>query len=104
MALDPDRARGRLVHEGTLFLLLAVLRWPIRPQARAVLVLSRAAAVARLGRRFSRNPCKIGQNAPVAQWIEQRFPKPRAHVRFMPGALTLQVVELLAQKRQARCV
>ena len=24
--------------------------------------------------------------APVAQWIEQRFPKPRAHVRFMPGA------------------
>ena len=25
-------------------------------------------------------------NAPVAQWIEQRFPKPRAHVRFMPGA------------------
>src|SRR5262249_12295246 len=27
-------------------------------------------------------------SAPVAQWIEQRFPKPRAHVRFMPGALT----------------
>ena len=27
--------------------------------------------------------------APVAQWIEQRFPKPRAHVRFMPGALLL---------------
>src|SRR5207249_9193087 len=26
------------------------------------------------------------QPAPVAQWIEQRFPKPRAHVRFMPGA------------------
>ena len=26
--------------------------------------------------------------APVAQWIEQRFPKPRAHVRFMPGALS----------------
>jgi hypothetical protein len=25
-------------------------------------------------------------HAPVAQWIEQRFPKPRAHVRFMPGA------------------
>jgi hypothetical protein len=24
--------------------------------------------------------------APVAQWIEQWFPKPRAHVRFMPGA------------------
>ena len=27
------------------------------------------------------------RTAPVAQWIEQRFPKPRAHVRFMPGAL-----------------
>ena len=26
------------------------------------------------------------QNAPVAQWIEQRFPKPRAQVRFLPGA------------------
>src|SRR5262245_7683953 len=24
--------------------------------------------------------------APVAQWIEQRFPKPRAQVRFLPGA------------------
>ena len=29
-----------------------------------------------------------GARAPVAQWIEQRFPKPRAHVRFMPGALS----------------
>src|SRR5919198_989767 len=27
-----------------------------------------------------------GQRAPVAQWIEQRFPKPRAQVRFLPGA------------------
>jgi hypothetical protein len=26
------------------------------------------------------------KNAPVAQWIEQRFPKPRAQVRFLPGA------------------
>ena len=25
--------------------------------------------------------------APVAQWIEQRFPKPRALVRLRPGAL-----------------
>ena len=25
-------------------------------------------------------------NAPVAQWIEQRFPKPRALVRFRSGA------------------
>ena len=27
------------------------------------------------------------RRAPVAQWIEQRFPKPRALVRFRPGAL-----------------
>src|SRR2546426_2885428 len=26
------------------------------------------------------------REAPVAQWIEQRFPKPRALVRFRPGA------------------
>src|SRR3954469_9932042 len=26
-------------------------------------------------------------SAPVAQWIEQRFPKPRAQVRFLSGAL-----------------
>jgi hypothetical protein len=26
------------------------------------------------------------RRAPVAQWIEQRFPKPRALVRFRPGA------------------
>ena len=29
------------------------------------------------------------RNAPVAQWIEQRFPKPRALVRFRPGASAL---------------
>ena len=28
------------------------------------------------------------RRAPVAQWIEQRFPKPRAQVRFLPGALS----------------
>jgi hypothetical protein len=28
------------------------------------------------------------RGAPVAQWIEQRFPKPRALVRFRPGALS----------------
>jgi hypothetical protein len=27
-----------------------------------------------------------GAQAPVAQWKEQRFPKPRALVRFRPGA------------------
>jgi hypothetical protein len=27
-----------------------------------------------------------GPSALVAQWIEQRFPKPRAEVRFLPGA------------------
>ena len=29
----------------------------------------------------------VEPKAPVAQWIEQRFPKPRAQVRFLPGAL-----------------
>src|ERR1700694_4243704 len=29
----------------------------------------------------------VKPNAPVAQWIEQRFPKPRAQVRFLSGAL-----------------
>jgi hypothetical protein len=32
------------------------------------------------------NRLKQAKNAPVAQWIEQRFPKPRAQVRFLPGA------------------
>ncbi len=31
----------------------------------------------------------VEPNAPVAQWIEQRFPKPRALVQFRPGALPL---------------
>jgi hypothetical protein len=30
----------------------------------------------------------VEPGAPVAQWIEQRFPKPRALVRFRPGALS----------------
>ena len=34
------------------------------------------------------NTCKSAISAPVAQWIEQRFPKPRAQVRFLPGALS----------------
>ena len=34
--------------------------------------------------------CKGTECAPVAQWIEQRFPKPRAQVRFLPGALSLR--------------
>ena len=42
-----------------------------------------------LDRRRSRNHLQNApKNAPVAQWIEQWFPKPRAHVRFMPGALS----------------
>src|SRR3954469_16540873 len=32
--------------------------------------------------------------APVAQWIEQRFPKPRAQVRFLSGASGLAVRRL----------
>ncbi len=30
----------------------------------------------------------VDRTAPVAQWIEQRFPKPRAQVRFLSGALS----------------
>ena len=37
-------------------------------------------------RLYLKNPCKTQESAPVAQWIEQRFPKPRAQVRFLPGA------------------
>ena len=33
-------------------------------------------------------PCA---RAPVAQWIEQRFPKPRAQVRFLSGALSIMI-------------
>jgi hypothetical protein len=36
---------------------------------------------------LSVNRLEQAENAPVAQWIEQRFPKPRALVRFRPGAL-----------------
>ena len=36
---------------------------------------------------MARNRLNQAGNAPVAQWIEQRFPKPRALVRFRPGAL-----------------
>src|ERR1700694_2305174 len=35
----------------------------------------------------------VKPNAPVAQWIEQRFPKPRALVQFRPGALTIHLQE-----------
>src|SRR5262245_19391519 len=38
---------------------------------------------------MARNRLVQAGSAPVAQWIEQRFPKPRAHVRFMPGAFPL---------------
>jgi hypothetical protein len=37
---------------------------------------------------MGRNFLQIAGFAPVAQWIEQRFPKPRAQVRFLPGALS----------------
>ena len=33
-----------------------------------------------------RKPLQTPHIAPVAQWIEQRFPKPRAQVRFLSGA------------------
>ena len=40
-------------------------------------------------------------SAPVAQWIEQRFPKPRALVRFRPGA-SARVPVLVARQRAKR--
>ena len=33
-----------------------------------------------------REPLHCRRLAPVAQWIEQRFPKPRAQVQFLSGA------------------
>src|SRR6266849_6393563 len=39
-------------------------------------------------------PCA---RAPVAQWIEQRFPKPRAQVRFLSGALLRRVEGLVRE-------
>src|SRR5437868_2945669 len=33
---------------------------------------------------------RLALRAPVAQWIEQRFPKPRAQVRFLAGALSVE--------------
>src|SRR5215210_8561410 len=39
-----------------------------------------------IGRAGTGTPCSRTLSAPVAQWIEQRFPKPRAQVRFRPGA------------------
>lgn len=42
------------------------------------------------GRR-STTEYREGSRAPVAQWREQRFPKPRAHVRFVPGALFIRI-------------
>jgi WD domain, G-beta repeat len=38
-------------------------------------------------RRFRLSAGLPSRRAPVAQWIEQRFPRPRAQVRFMPGTL-----------------
>src|SRR3954447_25396952 len=37
--------------------------------------------------RLDRATRSVEPRAPVAQWIEQRFPKPRAQVRFLSGAL-----------------
>ena len=36
--------------------------------------------------RFPEESLHTQDSAPVAQWIEQRFPKPRAQVRFLSGA------------------
>jgi hypothetical protein len=42
--------------------------------------------------------------APVAQWIEQRFPKPRAVVRSGPGALPGSGISGVAASAAARLV
>ena len=39
-------------------------------------------------RELQKKYLQIPYFAPVAQWIEQWFPKPRAQVRFLPGALS----------------
>jgi hypothetical protein len=41
-----------------------------------------------------KKPCKTREDAPVAQWIEQRFPKPRAQVRLLPGASTVSPLDM----------
>src|SRR5690242_7435002 len=49
-----------------------------------------AGTIGAAGVRVNRTKCggnrMVKPKAPVAQWIEQRFPKPRAQVRFLPGA------------------
>jgi hypothetical protein len=42
----------------------------------------------------------VEPNAPVAQWIEQWFPKPRAQVRFLPGALLDRSQEVASLSRR----
>ena len=55
-------------------------------------------------------PCGLNRMvkliAPVAQWIEQRFPKPRAQVRFLPGAFPFEpnLEEVAANRRNLRVV
>src|ERR671922_708082 len=59
---------------------------------------SRCGRIPLLGRRSLLSPLTVAAGklclyaklslALVAQWIEQRFPKPRAEVRFLPGAQT----------------
>src|SRR6476660_4141106 len=39
----------------------------------------------------SQNSLLTQESAPVAQWIEQRFPKPCAQVRFLSGALSIRL-------------
>src|ERR687892_1961072 len=44
---------------------------------------------------YARRPgATLPPRAPVAQWREQRFPKPRAQVRFLSGALAFVLQEV----------
>ena len=55
------------------------------------------------GAKVIRNRPDQAENAPVAQWIEQRFPKPRALVRFRPGALRSRRPRVAREDRDRNC-
>jgi WD domain, G-beta repeat len=50
-------------------------------------------------RRFRLSAGLPSRRAPVAQWIAQRFPRPRAQVRFMPGTLNRSGIRPHRQSR-----
>jgi hypothetical protein len=65
------------------FRLPRVLLYPPQPSPNRAIILGVCRQAVVGGLVFRQLPPAL-----VAQWIEQRFPKPRAEVRFLPGALT----------------